>query len=229
MKMLQVYSAGNGDLVLWIGHQNQRHAFVSDIWRAEHIGDHRPSPLLSWLVIIWLLAFLLSRFRLRLCDSPWKANRCVSNADDLHWTYNYWLPRSVSGQRVRFFAHGFLNLTEEVIAISYPPTIAVTMRFSTLLPTLGLVTYAYALATPFSCKQDVSEMNLAESEAAVAEYFVKLEPATRHALLHEVTGPEAGADVRSKSLVNLSHLNPFCLFFILRPDSLYLLVTSRSA
>jgi hypothetical protein len=39
-------------------------------------------------------------------------------------------------------------------------------------------------------------MTLAESDAAVKEYFAKLEPATKKTLLHDTTGPEAGADVR---------------------------------
>ncbi|KAI9453791.1 Six-hairpin glycosidase-like protein [Lactarius psammicola] len=67
------------------------------------------------------------------------------------------------------------------------------MRLSTLLPALCLATHA--LAIPLSCDKDVNEMDLAESDAAVAEYFAKLEPATKRALLHEITGPEAGADV----------------------------------
>ena len=68
------------------------------------------------------------------------------------------------------------------------------MRLSILLPVLGLATQA--LSVSLSCEKDVHEMSLAESDAAVAEYFAKLEPATKHALLHEITGPEAGADVR---------------------------------
>ncbi|KAI9431007.1 Six-hairpin glycosidase-like protein [Lactarius psammicola] len=67
------------------------------------------------------------------------------------------------------------------------------MRLSTLLPALGLATQA--LTVPLSCNQDVNEISLAESDAAVAEYFAKLEPATKRAVLHDVTGPEAGADV----------------------------------
>ncbi|KAI0287439.1 Six-hairpin glycosidase-like protein [Russula brevipes] len=38
-------------------------------------------------------------------------------------------------------------------------------------------------------------MSLAESDAAVKAYFSKLEPATKKTLLHDTTGPEAGADV----------------------------------
>lgn len=76
------------------------------------------------------------------------------------------------------------------------PTIVVTMRLSTLLPALGLVTQA--LAIPLSCSKDVNEMNLIETDAAVAEYFSRLEPVTKYTLLHDTTGPEAGADVRSR-------------------------------
>ncbi len=75
------------------------------------------------------------------------------------------------------------------------------MHLLTLLPTLGLATQA--LAIPFSCNKHVNKMSLAESDAAVAEYFAKLEPATKRALLHEITGPEAGADVRSRSPIGL--------------------------
>ena len=71
------------------------------------------------------------------------------------------------------------------------------MRLSTLLLALGLV--AQALAVTLSSDKNVNEMSLAESDAAVAEFFAKLEPATKWALLHEITGPEAGADVRSVS------------------------------
>ncbi|KAF8473009.1 Six-hairpin glycosidase-like protein [Russula ochroleuca] len=38
-------------------------------------------------------------------------------------------------------------------------------------------------------------MTLAETDAAVKAYFSKLEPATKKTLLHDTTGPEAGADV----------------------------------
>jgi hypothetical protein len=81
-----------------------------------------------------------------------------------------------------------------VDAVANPQTIVGTMRLSTLLPALGLVTKI--LSTSLSCEKDVDAMGLVESDAAVAEYFAKLEPATKRALLHEITGPEAGADVR---------------------------------
>jgi len=99
------------------------------------------------------------------------------------------------------------------------------MRLSVLLPALGLA--AHALAIPLSCDKDVNEMSLPESDAAVAEYFAKLEPATKKALLHEITGPEAGADVRSRSPIGWPHGGRFLFFF--RADSLYLLIASRSA
>jgi hypothetical protein len=100
------------------------------------------------------------------------------------------------------------------------------MRLSTLLPALGLVTQA--LAIPLSCGKDVNEMSLAETNAAVADYFSKLEPVTKHTLLHDTTGPEAGADVRSRSpMIESGHGGAFCLFF--RADSLCLLVASRLA
>ncbi|KAI0250155.1 Six-hairpin glycosidase-like protein [Lactifluus subvellereus] len=67
------------------------------------------------------------------------------------------------------------------------------MRLLTLLPAIGLA--SQALSSPFSCNKDPNEMTLAESDAAVKEYFSKLEPATKKTLLHDTTGPEAGADV----------------------------------
>ena len=39
-------------------------------------------------------------------------------------------------------------------------------------------------------------MTLAETDEAVKTYFSKLEPPTKKTLLHDTTGPEAGADVR---------------------------------
>ena len=69
------------------------------------------------------------------------------------------------------------------------------MRLSTLLPALGLA--VQSLAVSLSSDKDANEMSLAESDAVVAEFFAKLEPATQWSLLHEITGPEAGADVRS--------------------------------
>ena len=74
------------------------------------------------------------------------------------------------------------------------------MHFLALLSALGLA--SQALASPLSCNshafslnKDSYEMTLAESDAAVKEYFSKLEPATKKTLLHDTTGPEAGADV----------------------------------
>ena len=68
------------------------------------------------------------------------------------------------------------------------------MRFLTLFSAVGLASQAFA--SPFSFDKDLSEMTLAETDAAVEEYFSKLEPATKKTLLHDTTGPEAGADVR---------------------------------
>lgn len=67
------------------------------------------------------------------------------------------------------------------------------MRLLTLLPAIGLA--SQVLSSPFSCNKDPNEMTLAESDAAVKDYFSKLEPATKRTLLHDTTGPEAGADV----------------------------------
>ncbi len=71
---------------------------------------------------------------------------------------------------------------------------------TTLLPVLGLA--AHALVIPLSCNKDVNEMSLAES---VAAYFDKLELATKRTLLHDTTGPEAGADVRPRSPIKPPH------------------------
>jgi hypothetical protein len=74
------------------------------------------------------------------------------------------------------------------------------MHFLALFSALGLA--SQALASPLSCdsdgfslNKDPYEMTLAESDAAVKEYFSKLEPPTKRTLLHDTTGPEAGADV----------------------------------
>jgi len=64
----------------------------------------------------------------------------------------------------------------------------------TLTTVVGLASQAFS--SPLSCNKDISEMTLAESDAAVKAYFSKLEPATKNTLLHDTTGPEAGADVR---------------------------------
>lgn len=77
---------------------------------------------------------------------------------------------------------------------STSPPILATMRLFTLFSVVGLVNQAFS--TPFSCDKDISEMTLTESDAAVKSYFSKLESATKKTLLHDTTGPEAGADVR---------------------------------
>ena len=94
------------------------------------------------------------------------------------------------------------------------------MRLSILLPALGLVTQALSIS--HSCEKDVEDMSLAESDAAVAEYFAKLEPATQWTLLHEITGPEAGADVRTD--FPLARLTVSLSAFF-RANSLYVLIT----
>ena len=73
------------------------------------------------------------------------------------------------------------------------PLTVVTMHFLTLAYALGLAGQAFA--GPLSCNNDRFEMTLAESDAAVKEYFSKLEHATKWTSLHDTTGPEAGADV----------------------------------
>ena len=71
------------------------------------------------------------------------------------------------------------------------------MRLLALLPTLGRA--AQILAVDLSSDKDANEMSLAESDAAVAEFFTKLESATKWTLFHDTTSPEAGAEVRSIS------------------------------
>ncbi len=68
------------------------------------------------------------------------------------------------------------------------------MRVLALFSVLGLASQAFS--SSFSCDKDIGEMTLAESDAAVEAYFSKLGPATKKTLLHDTTGPEAGADVR---------------------------------
>src|ERR1700761_2063142 len=87
------------------------------------------------------------------------------------------------------------------------------MRLSTLLLALGLVTQALSIS--HSCEKDVEDMSLAESDAAVAEYFAKLEPATQWTLFHEMTGPEAGADVRYRLPTGPPRGVAFCFSFVL--------------
>ena len=111
------------------------------------------------------------------------------------------------------------NLKEEPRS---PPTIVATMRLLALLPTLGLA--AQILAVALSSDKDANEMSLAESDAAVAEFFAKLEPATKWTLLHDTTGPEAGAEVRSISPTRTGAARRrFFLFFLFRADYLCLL------
>ena len=69
------------------------------------------------------------------------------------------------------------------------------MHLSTLLSTLGLA--AQTLAVALISDKDVNKMTLAESDAVVTDFLSKLERGTQQALLHEITGPEAGADVSS--------------------------------
>jgi hypothetical protein len=85
-------------------------------------------------------------------------------------------------------------LIKRRVDVEYSQTTVRIMRLSTLIPALFLVTQA--LSASLSCEKDADEMSLVESDAAVAEYFANLEPATKWALLHDITGPEAGADVR---------------------------------
>ena len=92
-------------------------------------------------------------------------------------------------------ANGCTRITQRTSPVS--PTIVVTMRLLALLPTLGRA--AQILAVALSSDKDANEMSLAESDAAVAEFFAKLEPATKWTVLHDITGPEAGADVCSMS------------------------------
>lgn len=88
----------------------------------------------------------------------------------------------------------YVSYKKKCRVVEYPRTTVRIMRLSTLLPPLCLVTQA--LSASLSCEKHVDEMSLAESDAAVTEYFANLEPATKWALLHDITGPEAGADVR---------------------------------
>jgi hypothetical protein len=74
------------------------------------------------------------------------------------------------------------------------------MRLLTILPTLGLVGQALATSHQCSSYADVPERSgQISSDKAVKEYFAKLAPPTKKTLLHDTTGPEAGADVRSTS------------------------------
>ncbi|KAI9437567.1 Six-hairpin glycosidase-like protein [Lactarius indigo] len=86
-----------------------------------------------------------------------------------------------------------LSYKGRVDAIAYTTTLLVIMRLSILLPALGLATQA--LAVPLSCSKEENDSSLARFDGAVAEYFSKLELVTKSTLLHDTTGPEAGADV----------------------------------
>ncbi|KAI0301059.1 Six-hairpin glycosidase-like protein [Multifurca ochricompacta] len=66
------------------------------------------------------------------------------------------------------------------------------MRLSTLLPILGLAT-GQVLAS--SCEAQWPNGRGIPSDTAVKAYFDKLAPATKKTLLHDTTGPEAGADI----------------------------------
>ena len=66
------------------------------------------------------------------------------------------------------------------------------MRLLTFLPALGLA--GQALAASHSCAAKLPGRGI-PSDKDVKAYFDKLAPATKHTLLHETTGPEAGADV----------------------------------
>lgn len=67
------------------------------------------------------------------------------------------------------------------------------MRVSTFLPVLGLA--GQALAAAHSCVTKLPGSGI-PSDKAVEAYFDKLAPTTKKTLLHDTTGPEAGADVR---------------------------------
>ncbi|KAH9957842.1 Six-hairpin glycosidase-like protein [Lactifluus volemus] len=62
------------------------------------------------------------------------------------------------------------------------------MRLAALLPALGLV--GQALASSHACQLSDGEI---PSDKQVKEYFSKLAPITKKTLLHDTTGPEAGA------------------------------------
>ena len=73
--------------------------------------------------------------------------------------------------------------------------VIVTMRLLTFLPTIGLVGQAFAVLS-HSCYAQSSRGGDVPSDKSVREYFTKLVPTTKSTLLHDTTGPEAGADVR---------------------------------
>ncbi len=71
--------------------------------------------------------------------------------------------------------------------------VVVTMRLLTFLPALGLVGQALAISHP--CYSQQPRVGEIPSDKVVKEYFAKLAPATKLTLLHDTTGPEAGAHV----------------------------------
>lgn len=75
------------------------------------------------------------------------------------------------------------------------------MRLLTFLPTIGLVGQAFAVLS-HSCYAQSSRGGDVPSDKSVREYFTKLVPTTKSTLLHDTTGPEAGADVRVNLLPN---------------------------
>ena len=66
------------------------------------------------------------------------------------------------------------------------------MRLLTLFPALGLA--GQALAASHSCATKLPGSGI-PSDKDVKAYFDELAPATKYTLLHDTTGPEAGADV----------------------------------
>ncbi|KAI0267065.1 Six-hairpin glycosidase-like protein [Gloeopeniophorella convolvens] len=72
------------------------------------------------------------------------------------------------------------------------------MRLSTILPALGLAGQALA-SSCYREGQQLARLPVPGSEIPsdkdVKAYFDKLTPATKYTLLHDTTGPEAGADV----------------------------------
>lgn len=82
------------------------------------------------------------------------------------------------------------------------------MRLLTVLPALGLV--GQALAVSHSCYAQSPREGGVPSDKGVKEYFTKLAPATKSTLLHDTTGPEAGADVR----YTLQHLSFRVVFYL---------------
>ena len=81
-----------------------------------------------------------------------------------------------------------------------------TMRLSTFLPLLGLA--GQALAASHSCAAKLPGSGI-PSDKDVKAYFDKLTPATKKTLLHDTTGPEAGADVRLLLFLSFSLILSF--------------------